>query len=198
MDSPDDRIGLNFKGHVLIRDAITKEVLVDKFNAIHFENMASTLVTALSGQAAGHIYQMVFGNGATSVSAVNTITYFPPNVIGTNAQLYNQTYAKVVDTGATDNVNPHDNNVTPSPAVNTTYSDVGVLCTLEFGEPVGQSVFDDASNVNGLFIFNELGLKAYDQNGHAGKLLSHVVFHPVQKALNRTIEVVYTIRLVLA
>lgn len=202
MDNPSDHIGLRFTGHVLIRDRQTKEVLVDKFNAIHYENMSEALALSLTNRSGGFIYQMVFGNGATSVSSVSTITYFPPNVLGSTAQLYNQTYAKVVDDmlPLTVNPNPADNNLVVNHVLNTTYSDIVVTCTLEFAEPAEQSVFDDASSPSGTYIFNELGLKSYDPTTStgAGKLLSHVVFHPVQKALNRTIDITYTIRLVLA
>ena len=44
-----------------------------------------------------------------------------------------------------------------------------------------------------IFVFDELGLKSYDPNG-TGKLLTHVVFHPVQKSLNRLLQIDYTVR----
>ena len=43
------------------------------------------------------------------------------------------------------------------------------------------------------FIFDELGLRSYSADG-TGKLLTHVVFHPVQKSLNRLLQIDYTIR----
>jgi len=50
-------------------------------------------------------------------------------------------------------------------------------------------------------VFDELGLFAYYQDTASGTLdieqsllLSHVIFHPVQKSTNRQIEVVYTVR----
>ena len=42
-------------------------------------------------------------------------------------------------------------------------------------------------------MFDELGLKSYNPDG-IGKLLTHVVFHPVQKSLNRLLQIDYTIR----
>jgi len=47
--------------------------------------------------------------------------------------------------------------------------------------------------MNGNFVFDELGLVSYTPSG-TGKLLTHVVFHPVQKSLNRLLQIDYTIR----
>ena len=45
-------------------------------------------------------------------------------------------------------------------------------------------------------MFDELGLKAYSPDGAGlGDLLTHVIFHPVQKSLNRMIQVDYTVRI---
>ena len=47
-----------------------------------------------------------------------------------------------------------------------------------------------------LFIFNELGLKSKGIAGrNSGYLLSHIVFHPVQKSANRVIQIIYTLRI---
>ena len=48
-----------------------------------------------------------------------------------------------------------------------------------------------------LFVFDELGLKSYEgtENGSTNKLLTHVIFHPVQKSLNRLIQIDYTLRI---
>ena len=42
-------------------------------------------------------------------------------------------------------------------------------------------------------MFDELGLTSYASSG-TGKLLTHVIFHPVQKSLNRLIQIDYTVR----
>ena len=49
-------------------------------------------------------------------------------------------------------------------------------------------------------LFDELGLKARSTDESSGltttgKLLTHVVFHPVQKSLNRLIQIDYTVRI---
>jgi hypothetical protein len=212
MSRLDDCIGLTVKGHVLIRDKQTRTVLVDKDNAINLENMSQALALALADRSNGHIQSMVFGNGGSIVSAVGTILYLPPNITGTDASLYNQTYAKVVDDQSPLDQNPVDNNLLVNHVVNTFYSDVQVTCTLDYDEPAGQAAYDDAPVVNGstlainattpdangTFIFDELGLATFDTITGTGLLLSHVIFHPVQKALNRSIEVVYTLRIVLS
>jgi hypothetical protein len=63
------------------------------------------------------------------------------------------------------------------------------------GEPEGQYAFDTATDLTSPYVFNELGLKTKAGTVDAGLLISHVVFSPVQKSLNREIEVVYTIRI---
>jgi len=84
--------------------------------------------------------------------------------------------------------------------VGTYYSDVVVTCTLALGEPAGQEAFDTTTTLGGEYVFNELGLRAYSDAAGAdgtgpGLLLTHAVFSPIQKSLNRQIEIVYTLRL---
>jgi hypothetical protein len=187
-------------GHVLIRDAGTGEVLCDRMNAINYENMSEALGFALSNDARGHIHEMVFGNGASTVSGTGAITYFPPNATGTDSELYNQTFRKLVDDksplmSAPDRLK---NKITVQHTANSLYSDIVVLCTLDYNEPSGQEAFDDATDTESDYVFDELGLKAFDTEQGAGKLLTHVVFHPIQKSLNRIIEIVYTLRIYMA
>jgi hypothetical protein len=76
------------------------------------------------------------------------------------------------------------------------YTDVLVSCLLDFGEPSDQAAFDNATNLEGSYVFDELGLKAFSAEGpNTGLLLTHVIFHPVQKSLNRLIQIDYTIRI---
>jgi hypothetical protein len=69
-----------------------------------------------------------------------------------------------------------------------------ITCLLDYGEPSGQDAFDTATDQNSLYVFDELGLKGYSASG-TGNLLTHVVFHPVQKSLNRLIQIDYTVRI---
>lgn len=184
------------QGHVLIKDAETGEILVDKPNAINYENFSISLARTIANRPDSWIQDMVFGNGAATVSGTGTITYLPPNVVGLSAQLYNQTYSKCVNDMSPLNLDPTDNFITTAHVSGTTYTDVIVTCNLGVGEPPGQDAFDTATTLTGPYIFNELGLKAYDPAGPAqGRLLTHVVFSPVQKSLNRQLAIVYTIRI---
>jgi hypothetical protein len=65
---------------------------------------------------------------------------------------------------------------------------------LDYGEPDGQDAFDTASNTDGIFVFDELGLRSYSNAGE-GRLITHVIFHPVQKSLNRLVQIDYTVRI---
>ena len=139
---------------------------------------------------------MCFGNGGATVSEIGTITYLPPNVTGQTAQLYNQTYYQVVDDQSPLDLDPTQNYISTSHVDGMTYTDVIVTCLLDLGQPSGQDAFDTATNITGRYVFNELGLKAYSPNGpNTGRLLTHVIFSPVQKSLNRQIQIVYTIRI---
>jgi hypothetical protein len=188
-------------GHVLIRDIDSGEILVDKNNAINYENFSIALAQTLANRPDSWIQNMAFGNGAATVSGTGTITYLPPNVVGTGAKLYNETYFKCVNDLSPYNIDPTKNFITTGHVVGTTYSDVIITCNLGIAEPAGQEAFDNATSLNGAYVFNELGLKSYNaydaanNNDATGMLLTHVVFSPVQKSLNRQLEIVYTIRI---
>jgi hypothetical protein len=185
-------------GLVRIQDFDTKELLADVRNSVNFEALSYALALSLADRPNGHIMQMLFGNGGSAVSAVGTVTYLPPNVIGLDATLYNQTYSQFVDDLSPLNDNPTNNFIRVNHVLGNTYSDVVVTCLLDYDEPSGQQAFDDATDMSGTFIFDEIGLSTYDPISLAGYMLSHVIFHPVQKSLNRRIEIIYTLRIIMA
>jgi hypothetical protein len=188
------------KGMLKIYDPVTKEVFVDKTNAIHYENMSIALAQSLAeyfvaGQQVGYIYAMAFGNGGSAVDPTGVITYLPPNVTGQNADLYNQTYLKVVNQNSAANTDPTRNNLTVLHTAGKVYTDILVTCLLDYGEPAGQQAFDNSTNFNGEFVFDELGLKSWEGASDDLMLITHVIFHPVQKSLNRQIQIDYTVRI---
>lgn len=194
-------VNLSYKveGFLKIYDPNNGEVFVDKKNAINYENMSVAIADTLSSRGYGEIYQMAFGNGGASVDQTGVITYLPPNVNGQNAALYNQTYAKIVDDTSVFNLDPTRNKMTVLHTTGTVYSDILVQCLLDYGEPAGQAAFDNSTQTDSAYIFDELGLLANygtDNNGDViTRLLTHVIFHPVQKSLNRQIQIDYTIRI---
>ena len=189
-----DNTGILLQGHIKITDPTTNEVLINKRNAIHYENMSIALAESIANAGEGFIYEMSFGNGGTNIDPTGIITYLTPNSTGTNASLYNQTYTKIVDDNSVNNTDPVRNKIETRHVSGTNYTDVLITCLLDYGEPSGQDAFDTATDQNSLYVFDELGLKGYSASG-TGNLLTHVVFHPVQKSLNRLIQIDYTVRI---
>jgi hypothetical protein len=182
-------------GHVVIRDRETQAVLVDTHNDINYETFSIMLAQGASHSAEGYINEMVFGNGGAVVSPVGAVTYLPPNTQGQGASLYNQTYNKVINSNSNLNTDPTRNNITVLHTPGALYSDIQITCTLGLSEPASQSAFDNATDFSGAYVFNELGLRTRAAAVNQGNLITHVIFNPIQKSLNREIEVVYTLRI---
>jgi hypothetical protein len=197
---PDDTSGVHIQGHIKIFDPVTGEEFVNKRNAIHYENISVALAQNISNKAQSFIYEMHFGNGGTAVDPTGVISYLPPNTNAQNSNLYNPTYFKIVDNTSVKNTDPARNNITVLHTPGNIYTDILVTCLLDYGEPADQSAFDNSQSLNGDYVFDELGLKARSLDGSeglttTGLLLTHVVFHPVQKSLNRLIQIDYTVRI---
>ena len=203
-DSIVDNAGLNVSGHILIRDKESGEEIVNKRNAIHYGNMARYVALALTNGAStdptrenAYINYMAFGNGGSSVDASGKVLYKTPRVseaYDASSNLYNKTYDKDIDPGDADN----KIEVITGPS----YTDIKMTVTLAYNEPSGQSVFDNSTNNEGDYIFDELGIFTNPADGSAdfdqAVMLTHVIFHPVQKSENRVIEIIYTIRVQLS
>lgn len=192
--------GFHVEGHIKIFDPTSGEVYRDQRNAIHYENMSVALAESLANQTdstgarRGMIYQMAFGNGGTTVDPTGLITYLTPNTIGVNSSLYSQTYAKIVDQNDAENLDPVRNKMEIRHLSGATYTDILISCLLDYSEPDGQEAFDNSVDLSGNFVFDEIGLIS-NAGGTPGKLLTHVIFHPVQKSLNRLLQIDYTIRI---
>lgn len=192
-DTMKDTNGVAVQGHIKIFDPESGKIYVEKRNAIHFENMSIAMAESLANAGQGFIYEMSFGNGGTSVDPTGIITYLTPNSTGTNAALYNQTFTKIVDDRSVNNTDPARNFLETRHVSGTNYTDIIVRCLLDYSEPNGQMAFDNATNADDAFVFDELGLKSFKTDGE-GRLVTHVIFHPVQKSLNRLIQIDYTVR----
>jgi len=190
-----EQFGVKMSGHIKAFYPDNGEVLMDVTNGIHYENMSEALALSLANRDNGFIHEMHFGNGGTSVDPTGVIAYLPPNVTGQNADLYNPTYYKVVNDLSSLNTDPTRNKLEVRHTAEAVYTDILVTCLLDFGEPAGQAAFDNTENLDGEFVFDELGLKSWAGTEGDGKLLTHAVFHPAQKALNRLLQIDYTLRI---
>lgn len=105
-----DYIPVSVKGHCKIVDDLGN-VLLDKDNAIHPQNMARVIARALSHEHNFYINRIAFGNGGTIVDAAFTVTYKTPNdgqspdIYTWQSRLYNETYSEIIDAGQ-DVLNP--------------------------------------------------------------------------------------------
>jgi hypothetical protein len=202
---PNESSGIYLRGHIKIHDPESGEVFVDKTNAIHYENFSVALASMIAHKNQNYIYQMDFGNGGTSVDLTGIITYLPTNTVGQNSNLYNPTYSKIVDDTSASNLDPINNKITINHIPGKVYTDIVITCRLDYNEPNAsapngiQSAFDNSQNLNDVYVFDELGLRGRgvlnpDGTYGTGPLLTHVVFHPVQKSANRLIQIDYTVR----
>lgn len=176
------------KGHVLVKDKDTGEVLCDKFNAVHPQNMAKVLARGLANEPNQQIFQIALGNGGTYIDSTQSIVYNSPNIVGISADLYNTTYTEVVDDGnsGVGIGNSVISQAAPSPDISSL-----VICTIQLSanEPAGQATTDGVTtNPDSLYTFDELGLKTID-----GLLLSHIVFNPIEKNAQRELIISYTL-----
>lgn len=198
--------GMVLKNGVLVPDENTGRVRLSKMNAVHNQNMATMIARGLSNTDAAsvgthQIYGIALGNGGSSVDSMNQITYLPPNVVGTNARLYNQTYFEVVDEQQAGT--PAANSVTYQQSTTDTTSIVIITATIAAGEPSGQDLTDTPPdpNFNSQFSFDELGLFSYGSNGafsytsvpSDALLLTHIIFSPILKTANRELVITYTL-----
>lgn len=197
---PDEQSGIYVQGHIKIFDPESGEVYIDKRNAIHYENISESIAYSLANKGQSYIYEMHFGNGGTSIDPTGIINYLPSNTNTSNSNLYNPTFAKIVDNTSTLNPDPTRNKIEIRHTPGRIYTDIVISCYLDYGEPSGQAAFDNSTTLEDIYTFDELGLKARSVDGSSGltttgKLLTHVVFHPVQKSLNRLIQIDYTVRI---
>tara|TARA_B100001287_G_scaffold198664_1_gene168171 strand:+ start:1477 stop:2091 length:615 start_codon:yes stop_codon:yes gene_type:complete len=191
LDKINDTSLIGIEGHIKIWDPESGEVLVRRRNAINYENMSIAIASLLANEAGNtgthSIATMRFGNGGTTIDGLGTVTYKATNTNSSSGALYNQTYSQAVDEAVTGSAlnGTEVNHTAPN-----TYSDVITTCTLDFDSVTGEDATDTATNMNGTYVFDELAI--YSGNND---LLTHVIFHPVQKSANRKIQVIYTLRI---
>lgn len=202
----------SIEGHLKIWDDDTKEILLDKRNAINPENFSVAFAESIGGQRSG-IYELHFGSGGTTVSTKGKITYNKPITVGGRTSLYSPTFFKVVNVNDTlNNTNPAENYITTEHTTGNNYTDIVVNALLDYYDPEldstifitapttapviipTQAPLANSNNFDGAFIFDEIGLKSKGEELNTGLLLTHIIFSPIQKAQNRRFRIQYTVR----
>lgn len=191
---------------IVITDLDSGKELVRGSNAIHQENMSNAIAKMMTRDTNFFISEIHFGNGASIIGSDGNISYRAPNVTGLSADLHNSKYFRVVDKVDSNNPDSTLNAVTVDHTTGTTYSDIVVTATLDYADPnPADSIFnivnstqdslDATTSIAGEFEFDEIGLKTRGTTGvNTGYLLTHFIFHPVEKIANQRIQVVYTLR----
>lgn len=186
-----EQSNISVDGHCVIKDMDTGEVLLDKHNAINFQNFAFAVSNLLANKSVNSkqffIAEMAFGNGGTVVDANGNITYKNPLVDGVHGKLYEA----LEQPAGTDFSLPVDS-IDVVDAESNPYSDITVKVILDYNEPALQQASDNASDftTNDNFVIDEIALVT-----ESGSFLTHLIFHPIQKSSNRKIEILYSLRI---
>jgi hypothetical protein len=177
-----DQFSLEMSTRVKIIDGATNEVLVDKSNAVHPQNVSRVIARALSREPNYFIKRIAFGNGGTFTDAAGNIVYNTTNTEGWDARLYNETYSEIVDDldpnfkddpgsaeagnirlggGAVPSDDPAGGGVTSTEV--GTKSNLVIRAFINQNEPTGQIESQDAigtvvNDNERCFVFDELGL----------------------------------------
>lgn len=181
-----DQFGVSVKGHVNIKNAKTNEIILDKDNAVHPQNMARIIARALAKEPNYYIYRMALGNGGAQY-VTGEIVINPPidgrDGSGWESRLYNETYSEIVDESDVNvGVDPGSSDASgvrpgggsdpaddpaPDSVVSQevgTKSNVTITLYLNENEPSGQttSITDPTEgSADTYFDFNELGLYSF-------------------------------------
>lgn len=98
--STGEQLTVGFSTRVIIDDPDTKELFLDKSNAIHSQNMARAIARGLSDENNSIIYRIAFGNGGSSIDAAQNVVLNPPNDgtrgEGWESRLYNEVYSEIL------------------------------------------------------------------------------------------------------
>lgn len=98
------QLPFDVKGHVRIEDDLGN-VLLDKTNAVHPQNMSRVIARALSLESNFWIHRIAFGNGGTQIDGTGQIEYNTvndgqaPDVRTWDSRIYNETYSEIINEG---------------------------------------------------------------------------------------------------
>jgi hypothetical protein len=212
-----DTIQSQVVGTLKIYDKESGDILLQKKNAIHPGNMAYVMASAMAGEPTSvnssdtkgpSINWMQFGSGGST--STTTLSYKSPRVYPTydtlaitasNSSLYepkyeqtttNKVYYPGEDMGA--GVIVPNNTAKVKYSVDLTHADYATAV----GETIPPSDSSASTAQVEAFTFDEIGLMTGATDSGAmvktkTLMLTHVTFHPVLLAANRTIVIDYTI-----
>ena len=106
---------------------------------------------------------------------------------GVNGALYNP----LLD-GSSNAYTKQVSSIDVNDAESNPYSDITVKVILDYDEPTTAPTLDNAQNFDNpdSWVIDEIALVT-----ESGYNLTHLVFHPIQKAKNRKIEILYSLRI---
>lgn len=205
-----DKINLNVRGDVLVKDYQTGEVLLDKKNAVHAKNMAIAIARGLANSDNNQIYKIKLGNQGTFIDTNQQIVFKPANVTADDADLYNATYVEIVDDSDAGISAYPGNSVTFTQVPATTNTRVIVTAVIsaneainrttddESGTGVGDGDIGDGLDPEGQFFFDELGLFTKETSGTLLEgpgelLLTHLIFSPIEHTGSRELQIIYSL-----
>lgn len=194
-------LNVSVEGHLRITDAETNEILCDKKNAIHPQNMSRIIARALAREPNYFIHRIAFGNGGTVTDPTGQIIFLPTNDGrdgNWESRLYNETYSEIVDDlnpdvgsdpgsaepgnirtggGAVPEDDPSGAGVFSQEV--GTKSNVIISAFLNKNEPTGQlkNVSDFGAAVDEretTFVFDEIGLYSFGKQAAATSGISSV------------------------
>lgn len=217
-----DNFKFDIKGHLKIKDLNTGDMIVDKPNAIHYGNISTKLAEAFIGKPSSFITYMAFGNGGVTIDGTGIISYKTPNVDSTKvptAQLYNTTFIYEITNYNSDGQTDLNRETNVGNGIGS-FEDIEIRLVLDKDIPDTQMLIDQGNVVNDEsefanteYVFNEIalytGLKnkgniieqeqiqdfVNSSSDDDPTMITHVVFHPVQKSANRSLEITYILRI---
>lgn len=195
-------IKLQAFGHLTITDGDTGEVLVDKDNAIHYGNISTQIALAMSGHPDSFIEYMVFGKGASATDGAGVITYRLPKVSTTKslgARLYTPNLVLKVSNHAS--ISPFTLNggdVKIAGTSETNFEDITITAELTDIDTIADDmVFDEIGLFSAPHLEDNVQPVKHTDLPTVGdiRMLTHVIFHPIQKNSSRTLTITYTLRI---
>ena len=195
-----DKFSVSYDTNIKIYDNVTGKLVSEGKNAVHPRNMATALARGLSNAANGQVFKIKLGNQGTYVDATQQIVFRAPNVSALDADLYNPTYAEIVDDSSS-SVGV-GNSVTYTNIPNTTNTRVVITAVVDATEAINASTdtipAGGTTNPQSTFFFDELGLFTQGTgvnllNQTDEMLLTHYVFSPIEHTGNREFTIVYSL-----